>query len=396
MFGYGSAGPSPSNSFSVTSFHYPTIKKWKDLAVKHTGTSEGDRAYAAEGIAVLKGHAHFLDTHTLSIGKKRFTAKNFLVATGTKNFVPPVKGIEETGYLTYREAIDLKSPPKSLFIIGGGAIGCEFAQLFSIFGTKVHIADMAPRLLFREDSDVGDIVGALFERDRDIQIHTSTKVTQVEKKGNKKIVHFEKDGHSYTAKVDDILLASGKVPNTDLGLENAGVEYTRRGIVVDDHMQTTAKNIYAAGDVTGKYMFTHTAAYQSRIAAHNILYKDKVIAKYHAIPRCVFVSPEVAAVGMTEQEVIDKKIKYKIGAVPISVIGRANTTDVHDGFVKVIATKKSGVILGASIVSPNAGEMIHELTLAINHGLTVSHVESTVHAFPTWSEAVRVACAKIA
>ena len=281
-------------------------------------------------------------------------------------------------------------------VLGGGAIGCEFAQLFSIFGTKVHIAEMAPRLLFREDSDVGGIVAALFERDRDIKVHTSTKVVAVEKKAGKKIVHFEKEGQPYTLKVDDILLAAGKVANTDLGLDNAGVEYDRRGVKVDTTMQTSAKHIYAAGDVTGKFMFTHTAAYQSRIAAHNILHKDKVHAKYHAVPRCVFVSPEVAAVGMTEEEAKEKKIKYKVGAVPISVIGRANTSDVQNGFVKVIATKKGGVIIGASIVSPHAGEMIHELALAVNHGLTVHHIESTIHAFPTWSEAIRTACAKIA
>lgn len=381
---------------SATSFNYPTIKKWKDLAVAHTGTSEGDMAYEAEGIKVIKGHAHFLDPHTLSVAKKRFTAKNFLVATGTKNFIPPVKGLEEAGYLTYRDAIELKVPPKSLLVLGGGAIGCEFAQLFSIFGTKVHMAEMAPRLLFREDADVGKIVGALFERDRGIKVHTSTKVVAVEKKSGKKIVHFEEEGQAYTLKVDEILLAAGKVANTDLGLENAGVEYSRRGINVDTTMRTSAKHIYAAGDVTGKYMFTHIASYQSRIAAHNILHKDIVHTKYHAVPRCVFVSPEVASVGMTEEQVKKKKIKYKVGAVPISVISRANTSDIQDGFVKVIATKKGGVIIGASIVSPRAGEMIHELALAVNHGLTINHIESTIHAFPTWSEAVRTACAKIA
>lgn len=381
---------------SATNFSYPSIKKWKDLAVQRTGVGEGDRAYAAEGIAVLKGHAHFISPHTVTVGKKRYTSKNFVIATGTKNLVPPIENLEEVGFLTYREAGNLKSAPKSLFIIGGGAIGCEFAQFFSVFGADVHIAEMSPRLLYREDADVGDTIGALFERDRGMKIHTGTRVTKVEKKAGKKIVHFEKDGHSYTVKVDEILLAAGKIPNTDLGLENAGVKYDRRGIIVNDHMQTSAKHIYAAGDVTGKFMFTHVASYQSRIAAHNILNKDKVVAKYHAIPRAVFVTPEIAAVGVTEQEAIEKKMKYKVGSVPIAILGRANTSDSLDGFVKVIALKKSNIIVGASVVSPHAGEVIHELTLAVNHGLTTNHIESTVHAFPTWSEAVRTACAKIA
>lgn len=381
---------------SATSFHYPTIKKWKDLAVLHTGTSEGEKAYLAEGIALLRGHAHFIDPNTLSVSGKRFTAKKFLIATGTKNFIPPIDGLTESGYITYRDAIELKSPPKSLFIVGGGAIGVEFAQLFSIFGTSVHIAEMTSRLLFKEDADVGELVRALFERDRGIKVHTETRVTKVENKGGKKIVHYEKSGDSFSVKVDEVLMAAGKVPNTDLGLENAGVEYDNHGIKVNSTMRTNVKHIFAAGDVTGLFMFTHTAAYQSRIAAHNILHTDKVHAKYHAIPRCVFTSPEVASVGMTEQEVKEKKIKYKVGASSISVIGRANTSDVQDGFVKVIATKKGGVIIGASIVSPHAGEMIHELALAVQHGLTVNHIESTVHAFPTWSEAIRTACAKIA
>ncbi len=378
-----------------TGYNYTTILKWKELAILRTGISEGDRAYAADGIAVLKGHAHFLEPHIIAVGKKRFSAKKFIIATGTKNFIPPIENIEEVGYLTHREAIDLKAPPKSLLIIGGGAIGCEFAQFFSIFGTKIHIAEIGPRLIGHEDADVGNIVEALFVRDRKIRVHTKTKVTRVEKVGDKKIVHFAKDGHAYTLKVDEIMLSAGNLPNTDLGLENAGVKYTERGITVNDYMQTSAKHIYAAGDVTGKYMSTHVASYQSRIAAHNILHRDKVVAKYHAIPRTVFLTPEVAAVGVTEEEASEKKMKYMVGATSISVLGRSNTSDMQDGYVKVIALKKSGIIVGASIISPHAGEMIHELALAVNHGLTVKHIESTVHAFPTWSEAVRVACAKI-
>ena len=383
---------------SNLTFNYPTVKKWKDLAVHRTGTSTGDRAFEEEGINVLRGHAHFVGPHELSVSGRRYSARKFLIATGTTDFVPPVEGLKETGYIGYRDAINLKSPPKSLFVIGGGAIGLEFSQLFSIFGTKVQIAEMAPHILPREDPEVGGLVAALFERDRKMKVHTSTKVVRVEKDRTMKVVHFEKDGRMHSTKVDEIMLAAGKVANTDLGLVNAGVEYDRRSIKTDKHMQTTAKHIFAAGDVAGPYMFTHMASYQSRIAAHN-MFRNKnnwVEAKYHAVPRAVFVSPEVAGVGMTETEANAQGIKVDIGAVPISVVGRSNTADMRDGFVKVIAKKGSGRILGASIVAPHAGEMIHELALAATHGLTAAHIESTIHAFPTWSEAVRVACAKIA
>ncbi len=375
-------------------FDYKKIKAWKTITVSNTGTQEGAEFFAQEGIETIHGYAHFIDPWRISVDGKRFSSKQFLIATGTKSVVPPIPGLTDAGFITYREAIDLEKPPKSLFIIGGGAIGCEFSELFSTFGTKVHIADMADRLLCLEDPEVGQLLGALFER-KGIEVHTGVRVTRVAKKGTLKIVSFESNGKTQSVSVDEILLASGKVANTDIGLENAGVEYNRNGISVNEFMQTSNKHIYAAGDVVGPYRFTHTAAYQSRIAAHNMFHREgKMKAKYYAIPRCVFTDPEVACVGYTEAQLQEKKIVYQVSAVPITVIGRANTSGVDSGFVKVIAGKQ-GTLLGASIISPRAGEMIHELTLAVQNHLTARQVAETVHAFPTWSEAVRKACQKL-
>jgi len=379
-------------------FNYPTVRKWKELAVSRTGTEEGDKAFESDGIAVLRGHAHFVNSHEISVSGRRYSARKFLVATGSKDFIPPVEGLRETGFITYRGAIELKSPPKSLFIIGGGPIGVEFAVIFATFGSKVQIAEMMRHIIPREDPEVGYLMGALLEREFKMKIHANTKVTKVEKDGTKKVVHFVRDGQPHMVKVDEILVAAGKRPNTDLGLDNAGVKYDDHGIKTNQSMQTSAKHIFAAGDVVGPFAFTHMAAYQSRVAAHNTFRTraNWVRANYHAVPRVIYTSPEIAAVGMTEEEAKKAKGSYKVGEVPIYVIGRSNVSDKSDGFVKVIADKKSGRILGASIVSPHAGEMIHELALAVRHGLTVAHIESTIHAFPTWSEAVRVACAKIA
>jgi pyruvate/2-oxoglutarate dehydrogenase complex dihydrolipoamide dehydrogenase (E3) component len=190
------------------------------------------------------------------------------------------------------------------------------------------------------------------------------------------------------------MMAAGKAPNLDLGLDNAGVKYDRCGLKVNLQMQTSAKHIYAAGDVVGPYMFTHMAAYQSRLAAHNMYNRKKVLANYHAVPRCIFVDPEVASVGLSERELRNNKVKLQIGTAEISIIGRSNTSNQTTGFVKVIASR-TGVILGASIIAPRAGEMIHELALAIHKGLTARDIVDTIHAFPTWSEAVRIACSKI-
>ena len=370
------------------------LQRWKELAVYRTGTHIGDEAFKSNGIKYIQGRAHFLDSKTISVGSQRIRAKKFIVSTGTKDFIPPIKNIEKVGYITYKQAISLKKLPDSLFVIGGGAIGCEFTQFFSAMGVKTHIAEFAPRLLAREDHEVGELTQALFER-RGIKVHTATEVKSVQKKDGKKIVHFETNGQEHSAVVDEILCAAGKVPNTDLGLENAGVKFDRRGIKTNREMKTSASNIYATGDVTGPFAFTHMASYQSRIAAHNILHRNKILANYHAVPRCVFVEPEVAAVGMTEVEARQQNLQLIIAAVPISVIGRSNTSDKDVGFVKVIASKPKGIIVGASIVAPRAGEMIHELALAVTNHLTVDDVASTIHAFPTWSEAVRIACARL-
>lgn len=378
---------------SSVSYNYAAINDWKNKAVFRTGVDEGSAAYKSDGITVLRGHAHFLSPWQIALAGKRFTAKNFLIATGTRNVIPPIAGLKETGFIGYREAIALKQPPKSIFIIGGGAIGCEFAQLFWAFDSKVHIADIDKRLLGKEDKEVGDLVGALFE-ERGISVHVNSRVISVSGGAGKKTVTLEIDGRKHSIVVEEILLAAGKAPNLDLGLDNAGVKYDRRGLDVNLQMQTSAKHIYAAGDVVGPYMFTHMAAYQSRIAAHNMYNKKKALANYHAVPRCIFVDPEVATVGLSEKELRDRKIKLQIGTAEISIIGRANTSNQTTGFVKVI-TSHTGVILGASIIAPRAGEMIHELALAIHKGLKARDIVETIHAFPTWSEAIRVACSRI-
>lgn len=379
---------------STLGYNYPTIKAWKDTAVHRTGTYQGKRMFEAEGITVITGTAHFISAHEITVNRRHFSAEHFLLATGSHTFIPPIEGLEQAGYITAREAIELSRPPKSLFIAGAGAIGVEFAELFSVFGTKIYLADITPRILMKEDQEVGELVGTMLEEKRGATVLMNTKVMKVAKEGMAKRVFYQQGREMKSVKVDEIMIATGKLANVDLGLENAGVDYTPKAITVNEHLQTSAKHIYGAGDCVGPYQFTHTAIYQSRIAAHNMWHKQKVAADYRAVPRCVFLSPEVASVGMNEDECIRRDMKYKKALAPISIIGRANTTNTDDGFVKVVA-EPDGTLLGASIVSPRAGEMIHELTLAIQHGLTAQEVANTIHAFPTWSEAVRIACAKI-
>ena len=378
-------------------YNYPSIKAWKDLAVKRTGTYLGEEVYSKEGIHVIHGSAHFIIPNEVTVGRARYSARNFLIATGGKLAIPPIEGLEKTGFLTFHEAINLIRPPRSLAIIGGGAIGCEFAQLFTIFGTKVHIIDIAPRLLAREDVDAGKFIEERFKKQYSITVSMESTVDKVESFGGRKRLTIKnKQGESQIIAVEEILIATGKRGLVDIGLENAGVHYENSTITTDTYMQTTQKNIYAAGDCVGPYQFTHTATYQSRIVANNIMHpRKKISADYRAVPRCIFTNPEIASVGPTEQELMAKKIKYEKVNIPITVIGRANTSDISDGFVKILADSKTGVLLGATIASPHGGEMIHELTLAIQNNMKAEQVANTIHAFPTWSEAIRVACAKI-
>lgn len=375
-------------------YNYPSVKAWKDLAVKRTGADNSKRYHEADGIRVIEGDAHFIEPHKITVNRRHLTAANFLIATGSQFTIPKIEGLDKVNYLTAHTAINLIRPPKSVFIIGASAIGSEFTYLFSVFGSRVYLADIATRILPAEDPETSHLIEDLFTKKRGVSILTSCKVLRVVKEGTLKRVTYERGGEEHSVKVEEVLIASGKSPNTDIGLENAGVEYTAKGITVNNEMQTSAKHIYAAGDVTGGYMFTHVATYESRIAAHNILHREKLLADYTAIPRVTFISPEIASVGLSEDDCIRRDLHVKKAVAPINIIGRSNTSNHHDGFVKVIADK-NGVLLGATVVAPHAGEVIHELTLAVQYKMPAAAIANAIHAFPTWSEAVRVACAKI-
>ena len=379
---------------STTGFNYPSVKAWKDLAIKRTGAHNSAKYYQSKGIGVYHGQAHFISPHEITVNRRHLSAEQFLVATGSSWSSLNVPVSERVTLHDARSILDLPKPPKSLFIIGGGATGVEFAEIFASFGTKVYIAEEAPRLLPREDQEVSQLTEAVLAKRRGVHVLTKAKITGVSIDGISPRVEFLRGGEQHSVKADQVLVAVGKQPNVDIGLENAGVDYTKRGIDVDEQLRTSTSHIYAAGDVLGQHLYTHVGVYESRIAANNLLHRQKITPNYKAVPRVTFLTPEIASVGMSEEDCLKRDLKIKTAIVPVNVIGRANVSNAMDGFVKVI-TDARGVLIGASIVSAHAGETIHELTLAIQHGMTAAEVANTLHAFPTWSEAVRVACAKI-
>lgn len=375
-------------------YNYPSLRAWKDVAVKRTGAAGNKKFYEAQGIDAFEGNAHFLSPNEITVNRRHLSAAHFLVATGSHWVAPDVQGLADVKYLTPRTILEALRPPKSLYIIGGGTIGVEIAQLMAIFGTKVYIAEIAARLLPKEDEEVGELVERLLGESKGVTTLTQTRTLSVVKDGLGARVTFLRGGVEKSVRVDEVLIATGRTPSVDLGLENASIKYTPAGIDVNEHLQTAAKHIYAAGDVLGNSRHTHTALHESRVAAHNILMKSKVSPDYTASPRLTFTFPGVASVGLSEDDCLKRDLHINKATAPLNMIARSNTSDFHDGFVKVITDKK-GVILGATVVAPHAAEIIHELALAVKYGLTANQVAATPHAFLSWSEAVRVACGKL-
>lgn len=378
-------------------YNYPSMKAWKDLVVKRTGAHLGTATYIKEGINVIHGRAYFIDPHTISIGNARFTAAQFLIATGARSPVPAVPGFEHAGYLTTKEAVNLTRPPKHLAIIGSGSTACEFAQLFATFGTKVHIIASDKSLLPQEEPEVSNVIATRFVKRYGIDVRLKTTIEQVEKIGASRRLTLNNDSKKTPLIVDEILLATDPTAQLDIGLENAGVTYNNRHIFTNRYMQTANTHIYAAGNCATPYALSHLAMHQSKIAAHNILHPKKMVrVSYKAVPRYTLTNPAVAAVGPTARELKENERQYKVATVPLSVLTKANVTDTADGFVKILTHKKTNTLIGGTIVCPQAEEIIHELTLAVQHNLTAADIAGTLHAFPTWSEAIQVACAQIA
>lgn len=379
---------------NATGFNFPSIQAWKELVVKRTGIENTARYYQSRGIGVYRGQAHFISPHEITVNRRHLSAAHFLIASGAtwRTFEGPVA--ERATPLTPRTALDLTKPPRSIFIVGGGSTGTEFAELFASFGSSVTIAEESTRLLPKEDQEVSQLVEAVFTKRRGIKTLTKAKVTGILFEGISPRIEYLRAGETHTMKADQVLIATGKTPMIDIGLENAGVVYSNLGIETNEWLQTSASHIYAAGDVLGEHMYTHVSVAESRIVANNILRKQKATPDYRAIPRVTFLTPEIASVGMSEESCLKRDLAIKTAVVPINTVARANLSNNRDGFIKVI-TDRHGVILGASVVATNAGEIVHELTLAIQYGLTASQVAATMHAFPSWSEAVRLVCAKI-
>jgi dihydrolipoamide dehydrogenase len=348
-------------------------------------------------ITYIKGTAKLVGKNAVSVktadGKdeKHDAKKAVVVSTGSRVRGLPQVGLElnKTSIISSDEALVLEKAPKSIVIVGAGAVGCEFADVFNAFGSQVTLVDVMPVILPLEDADASKEVERAFKK-RGITVLTSAKISNVKAAKDSVSLTIEAGGEKKDMKSDVVLVAAGRAANVeDIGLKEAGVQLTERGFIkINEKMETTAKGIYAIGDVAGPPMLAHKGEREGVVLAELLAGKHSHGMDYGNVPNATYCHPEVASIGLTEQQCKDKKLDYKIGKFPFSANGRARTSGEQEGFVKIIRDAKYGEILGAHIVGAHATEMIHELVVARTNEFTVEEVDLAIHAHPTLSEAV--------
>ena len=358
------------------------------IATVYEGTTP--EALRGKGIDVLFGAASFLDAHVLAVGEHRIWAKKILLASGAEPSVPRLPGLDGVPYVTYREIFENDRLPSSMAVIGGGPVGVEIAQAYQRLGTSVTI--FAERLLPKEEPDASIIVARVLQREG-VQLVTE-RATSVARVDDRTISVRSQHEQRECAL---LFVAAGRRPVLDgLHLEAAGVAYSEHGITVNDRLQTSAKNIYAAGDVLGGAQFSHYAGWQGFQAARNALLPGSASGLAAAIPRVTFTDPEVAQVGMTEIEARKAHAEdVVVASWPIVREDRAVCDDDRDGMLNVITTRR-GALLGATIVGHRAGDVIAEITLAMRHKLTIRDLAATIHPYPTYSTGLQLLASEMA
>ena len=384
------------------------IQSVRKVVDQVTGTPCGQAYqdfFQAQGIHIEFGKAVFEDEHTVIIEKKndkiRLKAKAFVIATGSSLFIPPIKGITDISFLTYKDILNLSNIPKSLAIIGGGPVGCEFATFFGALGSKVSLISKTT-LLDREDSFIGSFVEDQLEKQK-VEVFTNTEIQRIfMARGSIYGIELNNFEHQEkTIACERILLATGKHGNIlDLNPSKIGLQTTSRGYIsVSSKLQSHVKHIFAAGDITGGFQFTHTAHKEGQIAGYNAACiarrkKGLKILDERVVPRVIFVHPEVACVGLSEEEAKKMYQSIRVVTIPLENLGRYVVDREPIGFIKMIIQTKTRTILGAHLIGPRAGDIIHEIALAIHLQIKVDVLDEMIHAFPTYAEAITEAASR--
>jgi pyruvate/2-oxoglutarate dehydrogenase complex dihydrolipoamide dehydrogenase (E3) component len=331
-----------------------------------------------QGVEIAFGAARFVDNNTIAIGDRHVTGRHFIVCTGAEPIVPPIPGLAQSAFLTYKDVFSLKALPRRLLVLGSGPTGIELAQAFLRLGSQVVLVEAADRLLPIADPDASAVLQERFTREG-VEVSVQTPVDHVEQ---------TRDGIVLTAaggriEGDALLVAVGRRPRLDgLNLPRAGVAFTKDGISVDAKLRTSNPRIYAAGDAAGSLQFTHYAGWQGYVAARNALFPGAMRGKRDGLPWVVFTDPEVGQVGLNEENAHQRGWRIEVLRLPLERVDRAQTTGVVDGFIKLVT--RHDTVVGATVVAPVAGELINELALAIESKATLRQLSSTIHVYPTY------------
>ena len=381
--------------------HTPVFSFRKIMArihevIKTVAPHDSIERYTQLGVDVVEGYATIVDPWTVEIKRndgttQRLTARSIIIAAGARPFVPNLPGLDAVGYVTsdtlWDEFAKLDAPPARLVILGGGPIGCELAQSFARLGSQVFQIEMAPRILSREDVEVSEFAQRALEQDG-VAVLTNHKALRCEQEGERKFIIVEHEGVEQQIEFDTLICAVGRVARlSGYGLEQLGIE-TNRTVITNEYLETLYPNIFAAGDVAGPYQFTHTASHQAWYAAVNALFGEwkKFKVDYRVIPWATFVDPEIARVGLNEQEAKEKGIAYEITRYGLHDLDRAIADSAAQGFVKVLTVPGKDRILGVTMVGGHASDLLAEFVLAMKHGLGLNKILATIHTYPTMSE----------
>ena len=384
--------------FEGVSYGNPKLEFEKAMAQKDALVAKfrkekySDVLKSLQNVKYIAGEGRFVSTNEVKVGQRTLQGKRFLIATGARASIPQIEGIEKVDYLTNEEALSLQKLPKSLIVVGGRALGLEFAQMYAHFGSKVTLLQRSNRILPDHEPEISTELRRYLE-DEGIRIHTGVQLKGVSQRGDTKVVDATINGVKKSIQAEQLLLATGRTPNTDrLNLEKAGVGLDEGGFVrVNEEMKTSAPHVWAAGDVVGEPMLETLAAKEGSIAVNNAFNRDKKRINFDEVPKAVFTYPEVASVGLTESETNGQGIRCTCGTLPFDLVPKAHIIGDVRGLIKLVADTKTKRIVGVHILAPHAADLIHEGVLAVKYKMTVDDIIDTVHVFPTLSESIKLA-----
>jgi mercuric reductase len=349
----------------------------------------------ATGFDTFDGEAELVDAQTVRVDGEELSAERILIATGSRTFVPMIAGIDEVDWIDHVSALDLTELPESMLVVGAGPVGLEFAQIFARFGTRVSVVQSAPRISPRSDAQAAEILMEALAEEDGIEFLVSSVVEAVRRDGDEivaTVIPMKGEGEARELRFAQILISSGRSPNVEaLRLDELGIEHDRFGILAREHMRTSVDGIWAVGDVTGRYQFTPIAQYQARIAVDDMFGASPATPDYTVLPTSIFTDPELAGVGITEEEAVEMGVEHEVVVHDLKHVGRSAYKEQKRGLYKILYEPGSRRVLGLHVVAPNAGDIVQGFSLAFHFGVTVDDLARMHHVYPTFGEGIKAA-----